>query len=173
MDENLLKPAAPPGPVPPGAEAGGDAPPTRPRALRRLLAWGARAGIERRAALVLAVCSIISGFATYFILTRTPPVGPDPREVAALLTLNLVLLLVFGAVVARQLVEVWVQRRRGLAGSRLHTRLVMLFSAVAVTPTIVVAIFSYVLLSIGMESLVQREGAHRAVRVARRGRGLS
>jgi two-component system nitrogen regulation sensor histidine kinase NtrY len=129
-----------------------DAPELQAPVLPRLLAWAARAGVERKAALTLAVASILSGFSTYFILTRSPMVGPGPNTEVALLSLNLVLLLAFGAVVAKQLVEVWAQRRRGLAGSRLHVRLVVLFSLVAVTPTIVVAIFSYTLLSIGMES---------------------
>jgi len=120
--------------------------------LRRMLAWAGRIGLERKATLTLAVVSILSGFVTYLILTRTPPGGLDPGKVVLLLTLNLVLLLIFGAVVANQLVQVWLQRRRGLAGSRLHVRLVVLFSVIAVAPTVVVAIFSYLLLSIGMES---------------------
>ena len=46
----------------------------------------------------------------------------------------------------------WAERRRGLAGSRLQVRLVVLFSLIAVLPTIIVAVFSYLFLSFGIES---------------------
>jgi two-component system nitrogen regulation sensor histidine kinase NtrY len=119
---------------------------------RRLGAWARRVGLERKAAGALAIAAILSGLVTYVTLTGAPEAGLDPNTVLALIVLNLVLLLIFGAVVAKRLVEVWAQRRRGLAGSRLHIRLVVLFSAVAVTPTIIVAVFSYLFLSIGMDS---------------------
>ena len=62
------------------------------------------------------------------------------------------LLLALGALVAKRLVEVWAERRRGLAGSRLQVRLVVLFSLIAVMPTIIVAVFSYLFFSFGVES---------------------
>ncbi|HVJ51542.1 MAG TPA: PAS domain-containing sensor histidine kinase [Aliidongia sp.] len=119
---------------------------------RRVDAWARRVKLERKAALALAVAAIGSGLVTYVTVTESPPSGLEPGTELALIILNLVLLLIFGAVVAKRLVEIWAQRRRGLAGSRLHIRLVVLFSAVAVTPTIIVAIFSYLFLSIGMDS---------------------
>ena len=118
----------------------------------RLALWATGAGLGRKAAVVLGVLAIGSVLATYILFTGAPPFGPDRGSVLLLLTLDVVLLLVFGAIVAKRLVEVYTQRRRGLAGSRLHIRLVVLFSAVAVTPTIIVAVFSYLFLSFGMES---------------------
>jgi two-component system nitrogen regulation sensor histidine kinase NtrY len=47
---------------------------------------------------------------------------------------------------------VWVERRRGSAGSRLHVRLVLLFSVVAVTPAIVVAVFSTMVFNLGIQA---------------------
>ena len=44
-----------------------------------------------------------------------------------------------------------VERRRGSAGSRLHVRLVLLFSVVAVTPTIVVALFATAFFNLGIQ----------------------
>ncbi len=61
-------------------------------------------------------------------------------------------MLVIGVLVAYRLVRLWSQRRQGLAGTQLHTRLVMLFSFVAVIPTIVVAVFSVLLFDFGMRS---------------------
>ena len=62
------------------------------------------------------------------------------------------LLLALATLVAKRLVAVWAERRRGLAGSRLQVRLVGLFSLIAVLPTIIVAVFSYLFFSFGVES---------------------
>ena len=53
---------------------------------------------------------------------------------------------------ARRLVRLWLERQRGLAGSKLHGRLVALFAVVAVTPAIIVSLFSVVFLGSGLET---------------------
>src|ERR1700758_4226196 len=120
--------------------------------MRRVRIWAGRIGLGRKIAIALAIPALGSGVATYLALTETPPFGPDPSAVLSLLKLDLVLLLLLGAVVAWRLVEVWAERRRGLAGSRLQIRLVVLFSLIAVMPTIIVAGFSYLFFSFGVES---------------------
>jgi len=119
---------------------------------RRVTAWARRVRLERKATLVLLLAVVMSGVVTYVTITNSPPAGLESNTVLALISLNLVLLLIIGAVVAQRLVEIWAQRRRGLAGSRLHSRLVLMFSFIAVTPTIIVAVFSYLFLSIGLQS---------------------
>jgi len=119
---------------------------------QRVLRWSGRIGLGRKATVVLAVAALASGVATYAAMTGAPPFGPSGGNVLLLLNIDLVLLLLLAAIVAKQLVEVWTQRRRGLAGSRLHVRLVALFSLVAVTPTIIVAVFSYLFFSFGVET---------------------
>ncbi|MBV9827559.1 MAG: PAS domain-containing sensor histidine kinase [Alphaproteobacteria bacterium] len=103
-------------------------------------------------AIALAAAALASGIATYLALTGAPPFGPRPGVVLTLLNLDLVLLLALAATVGKRVVQVWVQRRRGLAGSRIQVRLVGLFSLIAVLPTIIVAIFSYLFFSFGIEA---------------------
>src|SRR3982751_2067404 len=119
---------------------------------RRVRAWAGGVGLGRKIAVLLAAAALGSGIATYLALTGAPPFGPGPRAVLILLNLDLVLLLTLGCWVAKRFVEVWLERRRGLAGSRLQVRLVGLFSLIAVLPTIIVAIFSYLFFSFGIES---------------------
>src|SRR6266853_841160 len=121
-------------------------------AMRRMRIWAGRIGLGRKLAIALAIPALASGVATYLALTGAPPFGPHPYAVLLLLNLDLVLLLALGAVVAKRLIEVWAERRRGLAGSRLQIRLVLLFSLISVTPTIIVAVFSYLFFSFGVES---------------------
>jgi two-component system nitrogen regulation sensor histidine kinase NtrY len=119
---------------------------------RRVRLWAGRVALGRKIAIALAIPALGSGVATYLALTGAPPFGPHPGAVLSLLNLDLVLLLALGAIVAKRLIEVWAERRRGLAGSRLQIRLVVLFSLIAVTPTIIVAVFSYLFFSFGIES---------------------
>ena len=89
---------------------------------------------------------------TVFWWTGAADFGPDPQTVIVLLYLDTVLLLLLGAIVVRQFVRVWAERRRGLAGSGLHVRIVILFSLVAVTPAILVAVFSALFLNFGIQA---------------------
>src|SRR5438045_9651575 len=120
--------------------------------VRRVGSWAGRIGLGRKMAIVLAAAALASGIATYLALTGAPPFGPRPEVVLLLLTLDLVLLLALAALVVKRLVGVWAERRRGLAGSRLQVRLVGLFGLIAVLPTIIVAVFSYLFFSFGVES---------------------
>src|SRR5437868_14052005 len=120
--------------------------------MRRMGIWAGRIGLGRKLAFALAIPALASGIATYLALTGAPPIGPRPGVVLSLLYLDLVLLLALASLVAKRLVEVWAERRRGLAGSRLQVRLVGLFSLIAVLPTIIVAVFSYLFFSFGVET---------------------
>ena len=119
---------------------------------RQVRSWAGRSGLWRNITIALAFAALASGIATYLALTGAPPIGPRPDVVLSLLNLDLIVLLALGALVAKRLVEVWAERRRGLAGSRLQVRLVVLFSLIAVLPTIIVAVFSYLFFSFGVES---------------------
>ena len=110
--------------------------------------------LSRRVALILAAIAVISGTATFALLTGTSTgTGtPDAQKVVALLLVDLVVLLLLGVIIAQRVVSVWAQRRRGMAGSALHVRLVVLFSLLTVTPAILVAVFATLFLNFGIDS---------------------
>ncbi len=122
------------------------------RLMRRVRNWAGRIGLWRQVAIALSVAALASGIATYLASTGAPPFQSRPNAVLSLLNLDLVLMLALGALVAKRLLQVWAERRRGLAGSRLQVRLVVLFSLIAVLPTIIVAVFSYLFFSFGVEA---------------------
>ena len=119
---------------------------------RQVLGWAGRVGLRSKLAIVLAVSTLASGACTYAALRGLPPFASHPDMDQLFVLLDLVLLLPLCAIVAWRVVQVWAERRRGLAGSRLHVRLVVLFSLVAVIPTIIVAVFSYLLFSFGVQA---------------------
>ena len=118
----------------------------------RLFAWLRRPKVSAQLAVVLTVAATLSGLATYVATTGSLNVAAQPGLVLGLLYLDLILLLLLGVVVARGLVQLIVARRQGLAGSRLHARLVAMFSLVAVAPAIIVAVFSVAFLHFGLEA---------------------
>ena len=125
-----------------GAESGG--------LLRRLQDWSKRGRVERWLMVVLLIMAVVSGVATFFAVTGRLPGVVGNTTLIVLLLLDLGLLLCLGVIVARRLVVIWAERRRGLAGARLHARLVGLFGLLAVAPAIVVAIFAAVLFDFGL-----------------------
>src|SRR5271156_2567090 len=103
------------------------------------------------ATMVVAALALAVGIATFGLLARSPGnVRPDIG--VALVLANLVSLLLLGAALAGRLTLVWVERRRGSAGSRLHVRLVLLFSGIAVAPTILVACFATAFFHFGIQA---------------------
>lgn len=106
---------------------------------------------QNRLAGFLILAGIISGVATYAALTETPPFGNNPDTVIWLLNLDLVILLLLGTLVARRIVGLWSGRKRGLAGSHLHVRLVYIFSVLAVVPAIIMTVFSVFFFHFGVQ----------------------
>lgn len=107
---------------------------------------------QNAAAAVLIVAGVIFGMATYAALTETPPLGNDPDTVLWLLNVDLVLLLSLVALVAYRIVALWSGRKRGLAGSHLHVRLVYTFSLLAAAPAILMTVFSAFFFHFGVQS---------------------
>jgi len=119
---------------------------------QRIGGWTRRSGIAGKLAMSLAVAAAAAGAATYAAWTGTDPEGADPRLILSLLVVDLVLLLLLGALIARQLVRLWLERRSGSVGSRLHSRFVGLFSLVAVAPAILTAVFSALTFHLGVQA---------------------
>ena len=108
--------------------------------------------VSKAMTFILAAAALGVGLATFVILARGSPLGLTPAVEGGLVLANIVVVLLLGAVLAGRLTRVWVDRRRGSAGSQLHVRLVLLFSGVAVAPTIVVAVFAVAFFQLGIQA---------------------
>jgi two-component system nitrogen regulation sensor histidine kinase NtrY len=103
-------------------------------------------------ALVLVICGILTGFATFLVLTGLSPVSPTDEVVRWLLRVNLVMFVLMFLLVAFQLITLIVNFRRGISGAGLHLRMIGLFSCVAVVPALLVAVFATVTLNRGLDN---------------------
>jgi two-component system, NtrC family, nitrogen regulation sensor histidine kinase NtrY len=120
--------------------------------IARFWAWAKRVNLASKFAVVLAVAVVVSAIGTYTAVLGLPPFGNRATINQLFLLLNLVLVVPLVGIIFWKVAQVWAERRRGLAGSRLHVRLVLLFGLVAIIPTIIVAVFSYLLFSFGVQS---------------------
>ncbi|VAW07169.1 hypothetical protein MNBD_ALPHA01-443, partial [hydrothermal vent metagenome] len=122
------------------------------RLFRKLGSWARRVNLARKSAYGLAVAAVLSVFATFATFSNMGPFLPTSMTLFVLLTVNLVILLILGVMVARQIIQLRATQRANAGSSRLHRRIVTLFSIVAITPTIIVAIVSGLFFEFGMQS---------------------
>jgi two-component system nitrogen regulation sensor histidine kinase NtrY len=97
---------------------------------------------------------VVSASITYIAITNptTFGFGVDPSLESNLLILNIGLLLVLAILVSRKLIYLWLAREKGRVGSRLLLKLVLMFSLVAIVPSIVVGLSSSFYLNLGIKS---------------------
>jgi two-component system, NtrC family, nitrogen regulation sensor histidine kinase NtrY len=89
--------------------------------------------------LAVTVLALVSGLATYLILTGLTPIVPRNAVVVWVLAINAVLIIAMIAIVTwqvRDLLRAWKEK---VPGARLHIRIVALFSVIAAVPTLLLA----------------------------------
>lgn len=121
-------------------------------ALENVRRWVRDSSHQRRLAFLLAALSIGAGIATVALMTDTAAIREQADSLRWLLILDGILLILLSVVVARRVINLWRARQRGSAGAGLQGRLVMLFALIAVTPAVLVAVFSYSFLNFGLEA---------------------
>ncbi len=103
-------------------------------------------------AIVLTAAALASGIATYASMTGFGSEGPNATSTLIFLNIDLLIVLGLTVLVATRLVRLWRAHRAGTMGSRLHIRLVVLFGVIAMTPTVLIAIFSTLFFTFGVQA---------------------
>lgn len=103
---------------------------------------------------VLLVVSLVVGVLTYELFTGTDLqiYNKDLISLSMLLKINGVLLLVLLIALILRLVRLWDEWRTGTAGAKLQTRMVMIFSVLAVVPVILITVFSLIFFDLGIDT---------------------
>ena len=117
----------------------------------------------------VALLAVVSGCFTYALLTDLLPYHLDRIGQIALLVCNLALVLSLATAIGWRIARLMATRRSGRAGAKLHVRLVTWFSAIAVVPVILVAIFAAVTLNLGLDQMFigrVKEALSNAINVA-------
>ena len=111
---------------------------------------GARA-ILRSPGMFVVSGALITAFLSLFILLGLTPIKPTGKVVIALVATNSLFVLAMVFLIGREVSHLLKARRRGRAAAQLHIRIVALFSIVAITPAILVAIFATLTLNAGLD----------------------
>jgi two-component system nitrogen regulation sensor histidine kinase NtrY len=102
--------------------------------------------------LLIVSLSVVSGLATYLILTGLTPIVPRNEVVLSVLVINAVLVVAMVVVIAVQIVGLWRAWKKKVAGARLHARIVGLFSVIAALPALLLAIAATTTFSRALDS---------------------
>ncbi|WP_313618226.1 PAS domain-containing sensor histidine kinase [Agrobacterium sp.] len=101
--------------------------------------------------LLLAGAALVCAIFSLFVLVGFTPISPTSNVVIALGVINGLFVLGLMYLIGREVSRLLKARRVGRAAARLHIRIVVLFSMVAITPAVLVAIFATITLSAGLD----------------------
>jgi len=101
--------------------------------------------------IVAVVTALITAAISFAILVGITPIAPDETTTISLIVINALFVVVLIALIGRELHRIAMARRRGKAASRLHVRIVAMFSLIAVLPALLVAIIASITLDIGLD----------------------
>ncbi|MCO6185940.1 PAS domain-containing sensor histidine kinase [Rhizobium sp. L1K21] len=110
-----------------------------------------RRAIFALSGLVLAGGALTSAIVTLFVLLGFTPIEPQTNVVIASAVINGLFVVGLVYLIGREVVRLLKARKRGRAAARLHVRIVSLFSIVALTPALLVAIFAAITLDAGLD----------------------
>ncbi len=110
-----------------------------------------RRRIPRAIGLTIVLCAVITSVASFLILTGQTPVEPTPSVVRAAGIVNALVGLLLVGIVAYEAAGLWIARRQGRAAARLHVRIVLLFSFIAVMPAILMLVIASITLNEGLD----------------------
>ena len=102
-------------------------------------------------AILAVVGALLAGAISFVILTGLTGIRPDETVTLSLIVIDAGFILLLVALTGREIVGVLLARQTGKAASRLHIRIVAMFSLVAAIPAIMVAIVASVTLDIGLD----------------------
>jgi len=116
----------------------------------------ARAFEGRRLLALTGIIAVIGALVTaglsFAVLVGATPIEPDsPTTLATIIGINAAFVIFLIGLIAREVHRILAARKRGKAASRLHVRIVAMFSVVAAIPAIIVAIFASITLDIGLD----------------------
>src|SRR6185295_18852176 len=107
--------------------------------------------------LLIVSLSLISGLATYLILTGLTPIVPRNEVVLGVLFINLLLVVAMVVVIAVQMAGLWRAWKKRVAGARLHARIVALFSVIAALPALLLAVGATTTFSRSLDNWFNRQ----------------
>lgn len=101
--------------------------------------------------LLAVVGALVTGAISFVVLMGLTPIEPSDTIVTIATIVNSAFVLLLCVLIGREVLRMVRARRQGKAASRLHVRIVLLFSIVAALPALLVAIVAGITLDLGLD----------------------
>ncbi|WP_457586230.1 ATP-binding protein [Ensifer canadensis] len=101
--------------------------------------------------LMLAIGALVCATLSLLVLLGLTPIRLERNVFIACAAINGLFVVGLIYLIVREILRLLRARRKGRAAARLHVRIVALFSIVAITPAILVAIFASITLDVGLD----------------------
>ena len=111
------------------------------RRLQRAFVW-----------LAIAALGLITAILLIMLLRDLGSGSITPQSILPLVLAALTLLLIMAVIVLRRAYRLWQDARRGLTGTKLQGRILLMFCGVTILPTLIVSVFSIIFFNIGVKS---------------------
>lgn len=105
---------------------------------------------ERTLAYVSVLIALLLGVVTFALLSSDSFLNEESELVGLLVAVDLVSIAILLVFVGRQIVRLIGERRKRLAGYQLHWQLVTLFGLITVLPSLVLLLFTYLVLDVSL-----------------------
>ncbi|EKF43673.1 PAS sensor protein [Nitratireductor indicus C115] len=110
---------------------------------------------DRRASLYLGIAAAVGALVTaavsFTVLLGLTPFTPDARATLFLIAINVGFILLLLGLILSEAMRIYRSRKGARAASRLHVRIIAMFSLVAAIPAILVAVIASVTLELGLD----------------------
>lgn len=100
---------------------------------------------------LLVIVALISAAVSFVILLGLTPIKPEQDVITTAVAVNSILVLCLLVMILFEVAKLLKARRNGKAAAKLHIRIVGLFSIVAITPAIIVAVIASLTLDVGLD----------------------
>jgi two-component system, NtrC family, nitrogen regulation sensor histidine kinase NtrY len=111
------------------------------RRLQRAFVW-----------LAISALVLITAILLIMLLRDLGSGNITPQSILPLVLAALTLLLIMAIIVLRRAYRLWQDARRGLTGTKLQGRILLMFCGVTILPTLIVSVFSIIFFNIGVKS---------------------
>ena len=123
------------------------------RLISIIIFWLQKPSRNRKITISLLVLSFIFSIVTYLVFTNSLPLIETTSAIAVTtLTIDVILLFLICFKVIRKILLTWIERKKGIVGSKISTKFILTFALIVLIPTITLATFSSLFFNIGMKN---------------------
>ncbi len=118
----------------------------------RIVQWLGKDIVARWLQYIVVTLAICSCIVTILVMRQTSEIGKT-SNILPYLYLNVALLVLMAIFIVRRLASLWLERRRGIRGTKLHLHLVMVLALTSLLPAVGVSLFSTFFFNSTLKSL--------------------